>query len=209
MNWLAHIFISENDIDYRLGNLLADTLKGRAWQGCSNKLLQGMQMHQAIDAFTDAHDCVRCSKARLGNSGYLRGVVIDIVYDHLLLKNWELYSRQSLQKFIQNFNHHAKVAVSEFPEHANLFVKQLISSNCLTSYNTIEGVQLAFQRIDRRLSDRLRNRELTSTYSVVVEKQIYNIENDFLSFFPQLIDYFCAKSTESDIGNWIRLEKSN
>ena len=29
MNWLAHIFLSENKIDFQLGNFLADQLKGR------------------------------------------------------------------------------------------------------------------------------------------------------------------------------------
>ena len=32
MNWLAHVFLSENNIEHQLGNLLADPLKGRAWE---------------------------------------------------------------------------------------------------------------------------------------------------------------------------------
>lgn len=30
MNWLAHVLLSENHIEYQLGNLLTDPLKGKA-----------------------------------------------------------------------------------------------------------------------------------------------------------------------------------
>ncbi len=39
MNWLAHIFLSENHIEHQLGNLLTDPLKGKAWEGASDRIL--------------------------------------------------------------------------------------------------------------------------------------------------------------------------
>ena len=55
MNWLAHIFLSENHIEHQLGNLLTDPLKGKVWEGAGERIRRGIMMHMHIDTFTDAH----------------------------------------------------------------------------------------------------------------------------------------------------------
>ena len=100
MNWLAHIFLSEKEIDFQLGNLLADPLKGKSWPEANKATQAGIRLHKKIDAYTDSHACVSRSKSRLGKKGYLKPVVIDIVYDHLLHKHWDNYAEESLHDFI-------------------------------------------------------------------------------------------------------------
>jgi len=204
MNWLAHIFVSENDIDYQLGNLLSDHLKGKLWEGSSEKYAQGVTMHKNIDLYTDTHECVLTSKSRLGDSGYLRGVVIDIVYDHLLLKHWQLYSTQSLDDFIDEFNQNAWRAIKTYPEKARAFVSKLILSNCLTSYASMEGIKIAFERVDRRLSARLAAKDNTSGYFALVNQRLPDIEQDFLLYFPDLLRFFSSKTPRSSLGKWIK-----
>jgi acyl carrier protein phosphodiesterase len=34
MNWLAHVFLSEENVDFQIGNFLADPMKGKL---CSRK----------------------------------------------------------------------------------------------------------------------------------------------------------------------------
>ena len=77
MNYLAHTVLSKNSIEYQLGNLLADPLKGKRWEGASDEHYAGMRMHAAIDMFTDANKTISLSKSRLRKKGYLKGVVID------------------------------------------------------------------------------------------------------------------------------------
>lgn len=202
MNWLAHIFISECHIDYQLGNLLADRLKGKAWENASLQFLQGMKMHANIDTFTDSHVYVNRSKSKLGDSGRLRGVVIDIAYDHLLLKNWNLYCKQTLEQFIADFYSNAKKAIEHYPEETRLFVLRLIGAECLTSYDSFNGLRTAFQRFDKRLSSRVLAKESTLDYLPVLEKAIGPIEQDFFQFFPDLIRYFrTCSGADSD---WIK-----
>lgn len=55
MNWLAHTLLSSKSIEYQLGNLLADPMKGRWWPGVSDEMVAGFQMHTAIDSFTDSN----------------------------------------------------------------------------------------------------------------------------------------------------------
>jgi len=63
-----------------------------------------MSMHKFIDAYTDSHSVVACSKSRLAKSGYLRGVVVDILYDHFLTKYWREYCNLSFEDYITEFN---------------------------------------------------------------------------------------------------------
>ena len=52
MNWLAHVFLSEDHIEHQLGNLLTDPLKAKPWEGASDKVRHGIETHKRIDAFT-------------------------------------------------------------------------------------------------------------------------------------------------------------
>ncbi len=161
-------------------------------------------MHGRIDSFTDSHEVVSKSKSRLGAKGYLKGVIIDIAYDHLLIKNWERYSKKSLEKFIGEFYEKAIAAAESYPDDAKSFVRRLINSNNLTSYGTVEGLEAAFARIDRRLSERILSKESAVDYIPVIKREICGIEKDFLKFFPGLIRHFKSNSEELDSEHWFR-----
>lgn len=204
MNWLSHIFISKNDIEYQLGNLLADPLKGKFWEGSNPTLKEGFVMHKKIDTFTDSHLSVKSSKARLINKKYLKGVIIDIVYDHLLLKNWNNYTDMNISIFIEKFYKEALIEIQYYPKFPKEIVKKVIESKMLTSYSTIEGLEQAFIRIDKRLSKKLSSKELASDYLPIVENELDNIEEDFNVFFPQLISYFRKENEISIDNHWLK-----
>ena len=64
MNWLAHLFLADPDVESRLGNLLGDLVKGKARDTLSPGLKRGLECHQIIDVFTDSHSIVKQSKRR-------------------------------------------------------------------------------------------------------------------------------------------------
>jgi len=76
MNWLSHVFLSETTIEHRLGNVLTDSLKAKAWEGASEDFYRGIDTHTKIDVFTDSHLIVKQSKARLEKKGYLKSVLL-------------------------------------------------------------------------------------------------------------------------------------
>ena len=203
MNWLAHIFFSRNIIDHQLGNLLADHLKRRSWAGASRQVEDGFKMHGSIDAFTDSSECVSASKARLGSKGYLRGVIIDVAYDHLLIKNWDQYSKVALGDFVDVFNYNAHRAIENYPHNASRFVKRVIDSGVLTSYGTLTGLGAAFRRIDDRLSARLLARESATGYLPVLVREMDAIEGDFSVFFPQLAAHFKKEVGSPLTDHWL------
>ena len=194
MNYLAHTLLSKAPIDYRLGNLLADPLKGRAWEKATPLHQEGMKMHKIIDAYTDVHPCVRASQSRLGERRYLKGVIIDIVYDHFLSQHWERYVEQDIELYIKVFYTEASENLQQMPDKAVDFVQSLINYNVLMSYQDFSNLENTFRRIDQRLSARLRAKETASSYFPVIKKHYGAIENDFLGFFPDLISRFIEQA---------------
>ena len=194
MNYLAHIVLSKNNIEYQLGNLLADPLKGKRWDGASDEIYAGMRMHAAIDIFTDANEIISLSKSRLRERGYLKGVVIDMLYDYFLSKHWALYVNQDLNSFVEQFNENAQFELNDMPNKASSFIEKITSNNVLESYTDMSGLSIAFQRIDRRLSPKILAKETTESYLPDVMENYDAIEQDFLEFFPMLVAMFIEKS---------------
>lgn len=194
MNYLAHTVLSKSNIEYQLGNLLADPLKGKRWQGASDEYYAGMRMHAAIDIFTDANATISLSKSRLRKKGYLKGVVIDMTYDYFLSKHWDMFVKQDLRSFVNEFNQNAEFVVEDLPDNASSFILNITRNDVLASYIDFSGLEIAFNRIDKRLSPRLAAKETTTSYIPNIQDHYVEIEQDFLKFFPHLIANFLDKS---------------
>lgn len=194
MNYLAHTILSKANIEYQLGNLLADPLKGKRWDGASDEHYAGMRMHAAIDIFTDANQTISLSKSRLRKKGYLKGVVIDMTYDYFLCKHWDSFVRQDLRSFVNDFNQNAEFVLDELPAKASSFILNITTNDVLASYVDFAGLEQAFNRIDKRLSAKITAKETTSSYIPNVLEHYSAIEKDFLAFFPQLVKMFINKS---------------
>ena len=201
MNWLAHIFLSENNIESQLGNLLNDACKGRAWHGASHQLKQGMKIHQQVDAFTDSHDMFKKSKSLLGR-GHLRGVVVDLVFDLLLTRHWQRYSLVDRNVFLDDFYGNAKQAINAYPDGIQKFVNGLIQSDHLRNYQSLDDLEKTFIRVDKRLSPRLLQKESTHMYFPLVKKEINALEQNFLIFFPELLSHVKSGSNPDQLTHW-------
>ncbi|MEJ2395453.1 MAG: ACP phosphodiesterase [Candidatus Thiodiazotropha sp.] len=204
MNWLAHIFLSEDDIAYQHGNLLADMLKGRSWEGASPQFDAGLSMHRAIDSFTDSHPLVNNSISRLCDSGYLKRVVIDITYDHLLAKHWQRFANLSLEQFIEAFHERSSVEMASYPQRARHFIFRLIQSGHLLDYQSITVLDKAFRRIEMRLSARVLAKEHMLDYLPIVKRELSKIEQDFLDFMPELINHFTSQAKLISGNHWLK-----
>ncbi|MGJ8664056.1 MAG: ACP phosphodiesterase [Marinicella sp.] len=203
MNWLAHTLLSKKNIEYQLGNVLADPLKGAAWQGASEALREGMKMHIAIDKFTDKHPILSASKSKLGPDGHLKGVVLDLLFDHFLSQSWDTYSPMELDEFLIRFNQRAFVASRVFPSKAKTIVARMAETNLLAKYQAFDGLKHALGRIDARLSERTLAKETATQYIPVLEVQYDDLKSDFDAFFPQLVRYFKNHKLGSDHNHYL------
>ena len=203
MNWLAHVFLSENNIEHQLGNLLADPLKGRAWDEATPMFRKGLETHKRIDTFTDNHPLFLQSKSRLKNRKYLKAVVIDIVYDHLLTIHWQKYASKDFSEFTSDFRTQAPQQIELYPDKAKEIINRVVDIKLLSSYSDLKGLGEGFKRIDRRLSDRVLKKETAFGYLSLVEKELVHIERDFLEFFPELMEHVQTHVDEDGLNHWV------
>jgi len=100
MNFLAHQYLSGNNNQLKIGNFIADAVKGKQYLNYSKDIQNGILLHREIDTFTDNHTLVKKSKQHLNaRYGHYKGVIIDIFYDHFLAKNWSNYHLMPLEKY--------------------------------------------------------------------------------------------------------------
>lgn len=187
MNWLAHVFLSEQNVEFRLGNLLADVVKGDQRIGMDADFLRGVQRHQAIDSFTDSHPVVRRSRARIGTAQRrFSGILVDVFYDYCLATHWGEYSAVAFDTFTAGFYADIKACPIQLPEQAQMVVDRMVRHDLLGSYRRIEGVERSLRRLSMRLSQRWhRPFALEQGVSDLLDRQD-DFESDFAEFFPEL-----------------------
>jgi len=202
MNWLAHVFLSENHIEHQLGNLLTDPLKAKAWEGASPRILSGIETHKRIDRFTDSHPLVSESKVRLAKRGPLKGVALDILYDYYLSIHWEKFANIERVSFLETFRTQAPLAIVNYPDKAQEVIARVVINRQLSSYVSMQGVEDAFGRIDKRLTERTRAKDTTTRYLPIIEKENSYLEGAFLEFFPELMGEVSKGLKANTIVHW-------
>lgn len=202
MNWLAHIFLSEQEVDFQIANFLADPLKGRVWQGASLDIEKGMHTHKIIDSYTDSHKIFKKSKNTIRDKGLLRAIIIDITYDYFLTKHWNIFCNIDKKEFIEDFYLKAKERKYFLSPKANEHLLRLINNDVLNRYQSIEKLKISFEKLDLRLSKRLLQRDTASSYFDEVSKNIESLEEDFLLFFPQLCLKVKQNVNKNNLNHW-------
>jgi acyl carrier protein phosphodiesterase len=197
LNFLAHIYLSDDNDDIKIGNFLGDFVKGRLNKLTNNQytegVIKGMALHREIDFFTDNHPIVRQSIDRLQPRYHkFSGIVIDMFYDHILAKNFQNYSEISLEEYAENFYDLLEKRKSEIPEPMERMVKSMVSRNWFVGYKSYEGIEWALTGIAKRLS-----------FESGIENAIEELKNDydlyemeFNFFFPEIIKH-CNDFTSS------------
>lgn len=151
MNFLAHIYLSgENDL-IKIGNFMADGIRGKQFEHFPDDVQKGILLHRFIDTYTDSHDTFRQSTKRLHEKyHHYSGVIVDIMYDHFLAKNWEKYSDEKLDHFINRFYRSLHENYPILTEKTQNLMPTMIRENWLWSYQTIDGIQHILTQMDRR-----------------------------------------------------------
>jgi len=183
MNFLAHIYLSGDDELIRIGNFMADGIRGHDYLQYHPNIQKGVVLHRAIDTFTDAHPIFRKSKHRLHDKyGHYSGVIIDIFYDHFLAKNWSIYSNDSLEDVARVFYDSLQVNYAVLTERTKGIMPYMIARNWLVSYATLDGLAMILFQMDHRTKNRV-----DMHLSINELKEFYHeFEEEFTAFFEEL-----------------------
>ncbi len=144
MNFLGHLYLSGDDTNTQLGNFIGDYVKGKQYESYPASVAKGILLHRKIDAFTDSHAMVHQSANRLkSHYGRYAGVVVDMLYDHLLAKNWSDYHATPLHQYVSEIHELLVRNYLLLPKRVKLFLPFLIASRRIETYATPNGIQTA------------------------------------------------------------------
>ncbi|NRB60388.1 MAG: DUF479 domain-containing protein [Winogradskyella sp.] len=193
MNFLAHIYLSGDNEFIKIGNFVADGIRGKNYKNYTKELQVGILLHREIDTFTDAHPIFRRSTKRLHNPyRHFSGVIVDIFYDHFLAKNWDQYSEIPLAIYVESFYKVLELHIEILPERFKHLTPIMIKSNWLLSYASVEGIQQVLNGMNRRTKGISKMNEATKELI-----EFYNeFEADFSEFFKDLMDFSDNKRTQ-------------
>jgi acyl carrier protein phosphodiesterase len=199
MNYLAHLYLSEDSGESMLGSIIADFVKGPLIDQYPAEILTAIDTHRKVDSFTDTHGMVLQSR-KLFSSKRRRfaGIILDVVFDHFLAKNWALYSELELSEFIAKSYAILKRSRKLLPGDLKFAVPKMIEEDWLGSYRYLEAIGITLDKISKRIERRF-NRE--NDLSGAIEEVALNyseLESNFKVFFPELISYVESLSKNGD-----------
>ena len=116
MNYLAHAYLSFHVPAVLVGNLISDYIKGKKQFDYQPDIHKWIVLHRAIDAFTDEHEATAIAKDIFRPHYRLySGAFVDVVYDHFLANDAQLFTESSLLSFSQEVYDTLDQYVSFFP----------------------------------------------------------------------------------------------
>ena len=184
MNYLAHIYLSGTNDLLKIGNFMADSIKGHDYEKFDSEIKKGILLHRHIDSFTDMHPIYRQSKHRLHEKyGHYSGVIMDILYDHFLAKNWSKFSDEKLEDYANDFYQLLQDNYEILTERIKGMMPYMIARNWFVSYATIAGLEMILFQMDYKTKHRANMQE------AIVELQDFytEFESEFFLFFEELI----------------------
>ena len=178
------MLLSGNDAEIIAGNYVADFISNKEVKDYPKGIQNGIFIHRQIDSYTDAHPLVKQSTARLREHYHKYApVVIDILYDYVLVQNWDKYAEKDINNFTKNVYQALESSFAWMPEKLVNRTKGMIQSNWLVKYGTEAGINKTFEYLDKRTRFPT---NFENAFTIFMEE--YDAyEKEFNAFFPDLI----------------------
>jgi len=187
MNFLAHFYLSSRIPSIEVGNFLGDFVKRKNWVDLPIGIQKGIILHHAIDEFTDTHKLVIKARQRLFSEyRHYSRVIIDLLYDYFLAKNFNNYSKEDLKTFSEDLYLRLNPYQELFPDQAKKVFQSMSKYNWLFHYQFYEdGFSRALMGLYKKSSGK------RAFYSAAenIKKEIEEYELEFFLFFEELIKF--------------------
>jgi acyl carrier protein phosphodiesterase len=189
MNYLGHLFFSNNDLELMYANIYGDFIKGSKLSHHPKIIQKGVKLHRSIDSYIDNHPKVLNLKKTLTKDlPKISGIAIDLYFDHILAKHWETYSSETLKKFTETFHAH-DFDVEKFDNQHFLFLlDKMKSDKWLTNYQFNHGLEFACRGLSKRISfsNQLYTApEIFTTFRTEIEQTFNDFMTDAVPYFKQ------------------------
>ncbi|HZE83511.1 MAG TPA: ACP phosphodiesterase [Puia sp.] len=186
MNYLAHAYLSWEKPEMLVGNMISDFVKGKKKFDLPQGIQCGIRLHRAIDEFTDQHEITREAKSFFRKDyGLYSGPLVDVVYDHFLANDAELFPGGALASFAERTYDQLRPYQAVFPEKFARMFPYMQSQNWLYHYRFKEGIVNSFAGLARRAA----YMPSPAMAEVVLEACYSELGACYAAFFPALKDF--------------------
>ena len=145
MNYLAHAYLSFGDPEILAGNMFSDFVKGRKKFDYPTRIQAGIELHRAIDQFTDDHPATKNAKKFFKAAyGLYSAPFIDVVYDHFLARDESIFSGDELKFFANGTYKQLDELQAFFPDRFRNLYPYMKSQDWLSNYQYAEGIFRSF-----------------------------------------------------------------
>lgn len=186
MNYLAHIYLSGDNDFIKIGNFIADFVKGEPYKQFPNEIAFGIALHRKIDRFTDTHALVRESRLLFFEEfSHYSGVITDVLFDYFLAKNWSSFTVKNLSDFVQSFYDLLKENWHVLPKAVQRMYPHMIKENWLLNYQHLDGIENILFQMNSRTANKPKLHNSIATLHAYHDE----LEDRFFMFFEELQTY--------------------
>lgn len=183
MNFLAHAYLSFNDPNLLLGNLVADFVKGKQIELLPADIRQGIILHREIDAFTDNHEITRQTKLLFRErAGRYDSSFLDVAYDYFVATDKDVIPNEGWQMFSQNCYNIIDARLDEMPNTFQRLYSYMKKENWLYNYQNRWFIEKSFSR----LTQRAKFLENDANIYLSFEEHFDELQIAYNAFFPDL-----------------------
>lgn len=187
MNYLGHLYFSNNDFELMYYNLFGDFVKGRDLSRFPDKVQKGLTLHREIDNYIDHHEVV----IELLHHLYpelpkISGIAVDLFFDHLLAKNWGDYHTVELNEFLNTFYNTTPQYEDHFTKEFKHVLQRIIQGRWINHYGDFDGLKATCEG----LSARIPFENVLYKGPVVYKAYESEIENAFRIYMKEAIQHF-------------------
>lgn len=175
------------------GNFIGDGVKGSDLQKFPDEIARGVRFHRFIDTYTDTHAEVSEIKKRFyPTQAKFSGVVVDVLFDHMLALKWEEYHETSLGQFAEDCHRVIDRFAQHLPFRSERFYHYMVAESILSNYAKEQGISKVFQGMDGRTG------YVSNMSSAMQDAREHwdELSASFDRFFPDLIKACSTWKTE-------------
>ncbi len=176
MNFLGHLYFSNNDFALMQANLYGDFVKGKDLSNYPEKIQEGIRLHRRIDNFIDHHPAViELLHILYGPLPKVAGIAVDLYFDHLLAKNWNVFHDKEYDLFVNDFYASIDFNNVSYSDQFYLMLTKMKEINWLHYYQFMEGLEKSSYGLSKRIS---------------FPNELANAPNVFVQFEKEITEVF-------------------
>lgn len=184
MNYIAHSVFSLDDDKELIGNIFGDFFKGKIENiEIEDSVKKGIILHRRLDELSDS-SIYHKNITKLLKPAYARysSVIVDIIFDHFLAKNFEEFIDVKFDEYILELEKRIDKNKKDVPIEANFLFDHIVNDNFLYRYlnldNTLKRIFYFTHRFSKRVDHELGEQIIIDNYEI--------IDNKFICFFKEI-----------------------